>query len=494
MSNNNLSKTLYCCGVQCPKMLWLKKYGNIPVSADNQAVFENGNRVGDLAMGLLGDFVEVPYAQDKREMVAATEAFLDAGEKVICEASFISGNLFCSLDILHVIGNKCVDFYEVKSSSQKKEVYLQDCAYQLLVLSRLGYDVRNVYLVNIDTSYVRYGDLDIHKLFGIHDVTSVVYSMQKETAENIARLNECMNLTDEPDTDLHSGCFSPYECDYWGYCSSGLPEPSVFDLCRMSKNRMLTLYYEGKTGFGDLTGEKLSDAQLLQVSSYLSGKSFINNGEISKFMDRLSYPLYFLDFESFQPAIPPYDGTWPYMQIPFQYSLHWIDSPDDSSPKHSGFIAEAGPDPRRAIAESLCLNIPDDVCVTAYYMSFEKGRLKELADLFPDLSAHLMAIHDNIVDLEVPFSRRWYYLPAMNGSASIKKVLPALYPDDPELNYANLPGDVQHGDQASAVYSAMAGMDREEYARCYEDLWNYCKLDTYAMYKVWQKLYQCCEQ
>ena len=491
MSNNNLSKTLYCCGVQCPKMLWLKKYGNIPASSDNQAIFDNGNKLGDLAMGLLGDFVEVPYAENKREMVASTEAFLDAGEKVICEASFIYENLFCSLDILHVRGNMSVDFYEVKSSSQIKDVYMQDCAYQLLVLTKLGYDVNNVYLVNVDTSYVRQGELDIHKLFSIHDVTSVVYSMQKETAENIARLKTYMSMPSEPDIDLHLGCFSPYECDYWNYCASNLPEPSVFDLCRMNKDKMLSLYYEGKVNYRDLAGEKLTDTQSLQVSSYLTGTGQINRKEISRFMDRLSYPLYFLDFESFQPAVPPYDGTWPYMQIPFQYSLHWIDSPSDSSPKHTGLIAEAGKDPRRAVAESLCINIPDNVCVTAYYMSYEKGRLKELAQLFPDLCTHLMSIHDNIVDLEIPFSRRWYYLPAMNGSASIKKVLPALYPDDPELNYDNLPGDVRHGDQASAVYSAMAGMSRDEYERCYEDLWNYCKLDTYAMYKVWQKLYEC---
>jgi len=128
-----------------------------------------------------------------------------------------------------------------------------------------------------------------------------------------------------------------------------------------------------------------------------------------------------------------------------------------------------------------------DVCTLAYNMSFEKGRIKALAALYPDLSDHLMNIHDHIVDLMVPFQKRYYYCRAMQGSYSIKYVLPALFPDDPELDYHNLEG-VHNGTEASATFERMARMTPEEQAACRSNLLKYCGLDTLAMVRVWEKL------
>lgn len=122
-------------------------------------------------------------------------------------------------------------------------------------------------------------------------------------------------------------------------------------------------------------------------------------------MKTISYPLYFLDFESFQPAIPLYDNSHPYEQIVFQYSLHYIEH-EGGKLKHKEFLAYPGEDPRRKLAEQLCSDIPLNVCTTAYNMGFEKGRIRGLAEIFPDLSEHLMNIHDNIVDLMIPFQKK----------------------------------------------------------------------------------------
>lgn len=153
-------------------------------------------------------------------------------------------------------------------------------------------------------------------------------------------------------------------------------------------------------------------------------------------MKSLTYPLYFLDFETFQQAIPKWDGVSPYMQIPFQYSLH-VQHKKSGPLDHFEYLGEAGKDPRRKLAEQLCREIPLNVCSLAYNMGFEKGVIKRLAEIYPDLSDHLMNIHDNMHDLMVPFQQH-YYSKELQGSYSIKYVLPAVCPGDPELDYHNL--------------------------------------------------------
>ena len=184
--------------------------------------------------------------------------------------------------------------------------------------------------------------------------------------------------------------------------------------------------------------------------------------------------------------MPLYDGCRPYEQIVFQYSLHFIER-EGNELQHREYLAQPGEDPRRGVAEQLCRDIPRDVCVLAYNMTFEKTRIKDLAALYPDLADHLMNIHDHIVDLMVPFQKKHYYTRAMRGSYSIKYVLPALFPDDPSLDCHNLEG-VHNGSEASAAFENMDRMTPEEREAFRQNLLEYCGLDTLAMVKVWEKL------
>ena len=124
----------------------------------------------------------------------------------------------------------------------------------------------------------------------------------------------------------------------------------------------------------------------------------------------------------------------------------------------------------------------------AYNSTFEITRIKELANLYPDLSTHLLDIADHIKDLLDPFQAGYYYLPAMGGSFSIKKVLPALFPNDKELDYHNLDEQVQNGGDAMTIFPKMRFMSPEEEQSARQALLEYCKLDTWAMVKVWEKL------
>lgn len=483
-----LSKSKFCNAVQCPKMLWLHK--NKPEEFDNsvlnQSVLESGNAVGDLAMGLFGEFSEVPYG-DLINMIEETQRLIAEGVPVITEASFSLDGLFCSVDILKNKSNNHVEIYEVKSSTDLNDIYIHDAAYQLYVLTGLGYKVDKVSVVHINPYYERHGEINLNELFIIRDVTSQTASMQSGIRDFLSELESIMDSSCEPDIKVGCHCNRPYKCGYFDYCTGRLSHPNIFDINRMKFDTKVKLFNEGKYYFDELVKcKEIRGNQRLQVEAALSGKGKINKKEIGGALSSISFPLYFLDFETFQEAIPPFDYTTPYEQIPFQYSLHWLES-DDSELKHREFLAESGTDPRRALAEKLCADIPLDVCTTAYNMSFEKNVIKKLAEIYPDLSSHLMNIHDNIQDLMIPFSKKYFYLPEMQGSYSIKYVLPALYPNDPSLDYHNLEG-IQKGDQASNAFKNMKTMSPEEVAETRKNLLTYCKLDTFAMVKVWEKL------
>ena len=484
----HLSKSKYCNAVQCPKMLWLNKYKReeFDESVMNQAVLETGNEVGDLAMGLLGEYVEVPFG-DLGDMINETQRLIDEGTPIIAEASFSFDGLFCSVDILKNKGNGHVEIYEVKSSTKLSDIYLHDVSYQQYVLEGLGYKVDGAKLVHLNSNYVRHGELNLNELFVINDIKLDTDMLQSNVKNYIPELERIMADGIEPEMPVGCHCHTPYTCGFFDYCTGHLAHPNVFDISRLGFDKKINFYNDGDYSFEHLAKRKeIKGNQRLQVESHLSGQGTINPKEIAKLLDTLSFPLYFLDFETSQEAIPPFDNTTPYEQIPFQYSLHWLDSPDGEL-KHTEFLAYAGSDPRRALAEKLCADIPLDVCTTAYNMSFEKNVIKKLAGIYPDLADHLMNIHDNMKDLMVPFQKKHYYLPEMQGSYSIKYVLPALYPDEPSLDYHNLDG-IQKGDQAANAFSAMKHMTPEEVEKTRSQLLAYCKLDTFARVKLWEKL------
>ena len=487
----HLSKSRYCSGVQCPKMLWMKK--NMPEEFDasvmNQAILDNGNEVGDLAMGLFGEYTEVPFCDDLGNMIDETKRLLNKGVKNICEASFSYNNCFCSVDILKNLGKDHVEIYEVKSSTEVHDPYQHDVAYQNYVLRNLGYKVDGIYLVHIDNTYVRHGDIELHKLFHIEDMTDIAISLFDDVEMNISSIRRLLEEQSEPDKEIGEYCFAPYECGFFGHCSDYLPKPNVFDLSGVQKRTKFKCLRQGKASFEDLLadGKLVNDKAMQQMSHELQDlPASIDRLAIVDFLHTLTYPMYFLDFESFNPAIPQYDDSHPYEQICFQYSLHYIER-EGGELKHTEFLAYPGEDPRRKLCEQLCADIPLNVCTLAYNMTFEKTRIKEMAALFPDLHDHLMNIYDNMKDLMVPFRERKYYCRAMEGSYSIKYVLPALFPDDPELDYHNLEG-VHNGSEASATFQRMDKMSENELEEFRGHLLKYCGLDTYAMVKVWEKL------
>lgn len=313
-----LSKSQYIRALQCPKMLWMDMFKPDKAADTNlDNIFETGNEVGDLARQYFDNYSLVDFSFDKEQMIADTEKLIESGAKNIAEASFMFDDLFCSVDILHK-NPYGWDIIEVKSSTHTTDVYINDMAFQYHVLRGAGLNITGVYNMHINSNYVRYGELELAKLFTIEDYTRTVLSRQGMIKFNIEGIKRYMAMADdfEPEKDIDIYCDSPYECVYKAYCGKHLPTPSVFDIHGLGKKKKYGLYHDGIVSFDDIVihKPKLSKNQMLQVEThYYESEPIVNRKKIRACIDEFTYPLYFLDFETYQQAVPKYDGISPYM-------------------------------------------------------------------------------------------------------------------------------------------------------------------------------------
>jgi hypothetical protein len=488
----NLSKSLYTKAIQCPKALWLKKYKREVLSSPDStalARFETGNVVGNLACKLFPNGREVVYRpNDFVGMVETTQEWIEEGVEHIYEATFLYEGIFVLVDVLKVTPDG-VEIYEVKSSSSVKDIYLHDVSIQLYVLEQLGFRVRSSHLVHIDSSYVRGDELVLGELFKIVDVSKEVNALQagipSRLGEYEAYLSDKVN---EPDIEIGSHCNKPYECDAKEYCwrvQRDIPEYSVFNIFNLGSKKQLALYERGIVKIEEIPDDFVMTAiQKQKVQNWKSQETFIDKESINGFLETLTYPIYHLDFETFQQAVPEWRGISPYQQIPFQYSLH-IEHKDGTL-EHKEFLAEDGVDPRYELAQRLTRDIPRDVTVLAYNMSFEKGVNAKLSESFAEFSEHLLCINENIKDLMLPFQKKYYVTPQMQGSYSIKYVLPSLVPEMAQA-YKSLNG-IQNGGDAMNAFPKLSSMSLDEKEETRKALLEYCKLDTLAMVEVLRKL------
>jgi len=488
----NLSKSLYTKAIQCPKALWLKKYKKevlTPPDSTALARFGTGNVVGDLACELFPNGKEVVYNPENfNAMVEITKQWMDEGLEYIYEATFLYEGILVLVDVLKITADG-LEIYEVKSSTSVKDINLHDVSIQQYVLQQLGYSIVSSNVVHIDNSYVRGDELDLNELFKIVDVSDEVNALQVDIPQRLEEFEVYLvDKDNEPNIDIGSHCNKPYECDAKEYCwkvQRNIPEYSLFNIFNLGSKKQIELYEKGIVNIEDIPDDYVMTAiQKQKVKNWKEQVIFIDEENIKDFLNTLSYPIYHLDFETFQQAIPEWKGISPYQQIPFQYSLHIEHS--NGTIEHKEFLGQDSIDPRYELAKKLVENIPTDVTVLAYNMSFEKGVNSKLSESFPEFRNHLLSINDNIKDLMFPFQKKYYVTPQMKGSYSIKHVLPSLVPEM-EKAYQSLNG-IQNGGDAMNAFPKLSNMGMDEKEETRRALLEYCKLDTLAMVEVLKKL------
>ena len=478
-----LNKSKYLKGRECPRSVWIEI--NQPDKIRKFTIAEEfriseGIKIGKIAKNLYPDGIDLPT--DHQENLKASKDCLK-DKKPLFEAGFEFNNCYSRADILDPIGNEW-DIVEVKSGTSVKDIHVHDVSFQKYVYEGNGLKIRKCFILHLNKEYIRNGGLNFNQLFEKEDITDEVGKAIngidrriEEVFDNIANTNQPTPkiLLDKFFKDGKHDCFLEGCVDF--------PDNNVFRLYRGGK-KSLQLYEEGIKYIGDIPDNaKLNDQQGIQRDCEKNGKIHVDTEGIEEFLNNLSYPLYYLDFETFSTAVPMFSGLVPYFKIPFQYSLHVVEKKGDE-PKHFEFLYSGESDPREEFISSLKKVLGEKGSVVVYYQSFEIKRLEELAEYLPEYKEWVGSIIERIVDLWVPFRNFYYYNPVQQGSASLKKVLPAIT----EKGYDGM--DIADGETASVAFYNITYNDsgEETKRKVRENLLEYCRLDTFAEVMIVEKL------
>lgn len=486
MEKHVLSKSSFIKGTQCEKALYLSKFHKDlkdDLSAQQEAIFSQGTKVGELAQNLYPGGIDCSVNSfDYQKAVLKTQEEIVNGATILYEAAFQFNGVLALLDILVKEGDSWKGI-EVKSSTSLSDTYKLDATIQYYVISNSGIDLQDISIVHINNKYVKNGDIDVQKLFTITSVLDDVLNRLPGIPSEVERLKNVLLKKETPNIEPGVHCTNPYDCDFSNHCWKKNNNP-IFEISRLTTVKKFELLNKGITSFEDIPDSyPLNEKQWQQVNADINNTSIIDKPKIKSFVNKLEYPLYFLDFETFATAIPILDQSRPYQQLVFQYSLHI--QKEDKTLIHKEFLAETnGKDPRRDFTEQMIKDCGSDGSILVYNISFERSKIQDLITIFPEYTDELTDIIDRMIDLMVPFQQKSYYTPSMRGSYSIKKVLPALVPS---LSYKDL--EIQEGGSASNIF---AGMFIGDYAgdieKTRKDLLEYCKLDTFAMVEILEVL------
>jgi hypothetical protein len=474
-------KSRFLAGRQCTKLLWhlAKAPAELPaVDAATQTIFDQGAEVGRLARTLFPGGILIDHNGDPEQAIIDTQTALDA-RKPVFEGAFEHNGASCRVDVLAPVDGDRWDLIEVKSTTGVEDAHVHDVAFQAWVLTGAEVKLRLCWVMHLDSGYVRHGDLDPARLFQRVDVTSQIQALSREIEDQLDEMGKVIRQPAAPLVEIGKKCDAPYTCPLKDKCWSFLPVHSVFQLYR-GGNRSWQLFLDRIHAIKDISDEfKLSAKQETQRRAVRTGKPHINRSALRKFLERLTYPVRYVDFETINPAIPMYNGTSPYQQLPFQFSLH-IQADPDADPVHHSFLAAGAADPRREFLESLVRHIGPAGSVVAYNAGFELRVLRECCALLPDYRPWLDGVERRMVDLLEPFRAFHYYHPAQKGSASMKAVLPALTGG----GYDHLA--IQDGGTASREFQriTLGEIDPAERLRVRGELERYCALDTMGMVEI----------
>ena len=551
MANRKLiSKSSYLIYRQCPKYFWyyINDKKSIP-GHDPRAKFnfKIGHIIGNLAKLRYKDGIEAGIEGNLDDNLKRTRNLLDL-RKPLFGAGFVSReenvtkqaavDLYARADILvpangsrpAIITDPAIDpvsdcpgrfpgkswdIVEVKSSTGVKAVTIYDVAFQKYCYLKAGLDIRNVYVMHINSEYIRNGELDPFSIFKLVEVSEEVDRVLPHIKNDLRQMMRIISSDDIPETGVGKFCDSPFNCPLKARCWEHVSDKSIFYLYSITNKiarRMndcgIEYIHEIPEGFSGINYK-----QKIQIDCVKNSRSWVDKPAIADFLNKIEYPLYFLDFETFASPVPLIENTRPYQNIPFQFSLHIARTPE-CSPEHFSFLADGKSDPRKELTEALKEKLgvtsgEDGIqaftgSVIVYDESFERSVLRDLAAFNSSDTGWIFMVASRIVDLFDPFKNFYFYDVSQKGSASIKKVLPSLT----EKSYKDLP--IANGDIASISFlegSALwkdfisannpgttGGRENiveeidEQIKTIRQNLEDYCKLDTEGLYHILQKL------
>lgn len=489
MKKAKLSKSKFLAGLQCLKRLYLLCYQPELAEApgeQKQAIFDQGKEVGLLAQKAFPS--GIPISEDhlhhQEAVIRTKELIVDKSVPAIFEAAFNFENILVRVDILERLPRNRWRLIEVKMSTGAKDYHLPDVAIQKYVLEQCGLKVSEACLTHLNRDYVYNGKrYQLDELFTTNNLEKELRSVENELPDHLAEQWRTLALKKPPDIECGSQCKDPFECEFYSLCNEELPEDWVGKLPRIGK-KADQLIEMGVESIHDIPDSfPLSEKQRRACECVKKNKPYYDK-HLQSELAALKYPLYFMDFETVNPALPRYAGMRPYNRFAFQWSVH-IQSTPNLKLKHHQFLQDGGEDPRDAFITSLLSVLEEHKkAPVIVYSSYESGVLSEFSTLFPKYAKRIEEVRIRLWDL-LQVIRSNVYHPQFYGSFSIKNVLPALVPD---MSYDDM--EVADGTEAGLAYEKLVhgNFSPKERQTLRKGLLEYCSQDTMAMVRIIERL------
>lgn len=481
-----LTKSDFIRYVQCPKYLWLQKHRKdlIPEEIDEnlQKIFDEGYHVESYAYSLFPGGISAQVG-GLAESISKTEDLMAKKTPIIFQPTVSGKDLFCRSDIIKFNKDKNNwDIYEVKSATEVKDINIYDLSFQKICFESVGYKIGKTHLVFINNQYVRQGEIEAEKLLQIEDITEQVQYLESKTKLKIRIALGFIKRSDEPKTRILKQCSDPYDCTFLDYCWKDIPDNSIYDIAGgLTDAKLNMLLDEGILEIKDIPeGIITTKAGLRHLNAIKHEAVHVELENIKGELKQLQYPLYFLDYETYAPGVPLFDGYRPYQRMVFQYSLH-IQEKLGGELKNYAYLAKDWEDPSLGLANDLKKRIGKKGSLISWNMGFEKGCNSEMGERYPEFMSFFKDINSRMFDLMQVFKKGYYVHKDFHGSASLKEVLPVLVP---ELSYAELA--IHEGGTASNKWRDMIDLEtsKKEKEEIYNNLLKYCELDTLAMVRI----------
>jgi len=487
-----LSKSDYMLYLKHPAWLWIKKNHRElipPIDENLQARFDQGHEFEKYVEPLFDPLVCLGFDDFSGYQSLPNETLKawEHGAVNVAQGRYVYGQATCIVDLLCRQENASYKLIEIKSSTSQKPEHIFDLAFQKVVLDGAGFHVDKCELAIVNKDYVRNGDIEPEELVSFIDVTDKVLSKVENTTIRISKALATISNPQMPDPkpeDAKLGSYSDW-MKIREQIDPPIEEESIHNLPYMSADKASKLIKDGVSQISDIL-----DYSVLGKSTqkYLRARDIgscdVDRARLKEFLSQIQYPLHFFDYETSQNLVPVWDGTKPYQQVTFQYSLH-IQYEPGGKLDHFEYLHRDISNPIPPLLESLAQHIKPSGSVLVWYESFEKSRNSEMAAAYQTHTRFLKEVNNRIIDLMTPFSEEMVIDPRFMGSSSIKAVLPVF---NPSLSYKDL--NIQEGGSASRLWKEAVFDIRNPHLQksIFADLIKYCERDTYAMVDIYEQL------
>ena len=423
----------------------------------------------------------------------AMNATMDAiatGKKRLWQSAFVRKDNILSLsDEVTVTDDKKLILNEIKASNSVKPEHIPDVAVQVHTIVDSGYDLEDVLLTHLNREATL---KDNENYFISESIADKVFDEIPKVKHYINEVEKLSNSDVMPDAEYQKAC---NECDWQDYCMQNMPETNILTVPHIHINRVKSLQSKNILDAREIPEDfPLTGNQEKYIQTLVTGEPYINLEVVREELEKLIYPHHYMDFETYSYSLPIVPNTGPWEQVPFQWSIHHLESSGDMS--HDEFLylkSLKGGDLRLEFLTSLLDKLENDNgSIIVYNAGFEKSILNNLARRYPEYADRISDIIKRIWDLETIFKHH-YVDPRFLGKSSLKVVVPTLMQ---ECDYTKL--EISNGVDATIAWSEMIEactgvMSAEQTSKLFEraqKLLAYCAMDTLVMVKLFDYLEQ----